>query len=42
MQMGARPESIQTSGVGEGDLAVQTADGVKEPKNRRSVITLVP
>ncbi|MGH6870714.1 MAG: OmpA family protein [Rhizomicrobium sp.] len=42
VQMGARPESIQTSGVGEGDLAVQTADGVKEPKNRRSVITLVP
>jgi len=42
VQMGARPESIQTSGVGESDLAVQTADGVKEPKNRRSVITLVP
>jgi outer membrane protein OmpA-like peptidoglycan-associated protein len=42
VQMGARPESIQTSGVGESDLAVQTADGVKEPKNRRSVITLIP
>lgn len=42
VQMGARPESIQTSGVGETDLAVQTADGVREPKNRRSVITLVP
>jgi outer membrane protein OmpA-like peptidoglycan-associated protein len=42
VQMGARPESIQVSGVGESDLAVQTADGVKEPKNRRSVITLVP
>jgi outer membrane protein OmpA-like peptidoglycan-associated protein len=42
VQMGARPESIQTSGVGEGDLAVATGDGVKEAKNRRSVITLVP
>ena len=42
VQMGARPESIQTSGVGESDLAVQTADGVKEAKNRRSVITLLP
>jgi OOP family OmpA-OmpF porin len=42
VQMGARPESVQTSGVGEGDLAVPTGDGVKEPKNRRSVITLQP
>lgn len=42
VQMGARPESIQTSGVGESDLAVSTGDGVKEAKNRRSVITLVP
>jgi outer membrane protein OmpA-like peptidoglycan-associated protein len=42
VQMGARPESIQTSGVGESDLAVSTGDGVKEPKNRRSVITLQP
>jgi OOP family OmpA-OmpF porin len=42
VQMGARPESIQVSGVGEGDLAVPTGDGVKEPKNRRSVITLQP
>jgi OOP family OmpA-OmpF porin len=42
VQMGARPESIQTSGVGEGDLAVATGDGVKEAKNRRSVITLMP
>jgi hypothetical protein len=42
VQMGARPESIQVSGVGESDLAVQTADGVKEPKNRRAVITLLP
>ena len=42
VQMGARPESVQTSGVGESDLAVSTGDGVKEPKNRRSVITLQP
>jgi outer membrane protein OmpA-like peptidoglycan-associated protein len=41
-QMGARPESIQTSGVGKTDLAVQTGDQVKEAKNRRSVITLLP
>ncbi len=42
VQMGARPESIQVSGVGKSDLAVQTADGVREPKNRRAVITLFP
>jgi OOP family OmpA-OmpF porin len=42
VDMGARREAIQTSGVGETDLAVQTGDGVKEPKNRRAVITLVP
>ncbi len=42
VQMGARPASIQTSGVGETDLAVQTGDDVREPKNRRSVISLVP
>ncbi len=42
VQMGARPEAIQVSGVGESDLAVQTGDGIKEAKNRRSVITLQP
>jgi OOP family OmpA-OmpF porin len=42
VQMGARPEAIQASGLGESDLAVQTGDGVREPKNRRSVVTLVP
>jgi len=42
IDMGARAESIQTSGVGENDLAVQTGDGVKEPKNRRAVVTLLP
>ena len=41
VQMGARPDSIETSGVGETDLAVQTGDGVREAKNRRSVITLI-
>jgi outer membrane protein OmpA-like peptidoglycan-associated protein len=38
--LGARREAIATNGVGETDLAVQTADGVREPQNRRSVITL--
>ena len=42
VDLGARREAIQSSGVGETDLAVQTADGVKEPKNRRAVITLIP
>jgi OOP family OmpA-OmpF porin len=40
--MGARREAIEISGVGESDLAVQTPDGTKEPKNRRAVVTLVP
>jgi OOP family OmpA-OmpF porin len=39
---GARPESIATSGLGKTDPAVETADHVKEAKNRRVVITLVP
>jgi OOP family OmpA-OmpF porin len=42
VQMGARREAIQVSGVGENDLAVQTADGVREAKNRRAVVTLLP
>lgn len=42
VDMGARREAISASGVGETDLAVQTGDGVKEPKNRRAVITLIP
>jgi outer membrane protein OmpA-like peptidoglycan-associated protein len=42
VDMGARREAIAVSGVGESDLAVQTGDGVKEPKNRRAVITLMP
>ena len=39
--LGARREAIETSGVGETDLAVQTADGVRNLENRRSVITLL-
>lgn len=42
VDLGARREAISVSGVGETDLAVQTGDGVKEPKNRRAVVTLVP
>ncbi len=42
VDMGARRAAIQASGVGETDLAVQTADGVKEAKNRRTVIGLQP
>ena len=42
VQMGARREAIEVSGVGEGDPAVQTPDGVREPKNRRAVVTLQP
>jgi outer membrane protein OmpA-like peptidoglycan-associated protein len=42
VQMGARAEAIQVSGVGKSDLAVQTPDGVKEARNRRAVITLLP
>lgn len=40
VDLGARRDAIETKGVGESDLAVPTADGVREPKNRRSVITL--
>ncbi len=42
VDMGARREAIEVSGVGETDLAVPTADGVREARNRRSVITLLP
>ncbi len=40
VRLGARREAIEIEGVGKADLAVQTADGVREPRNRRSVITL--
>jgi outer membrane protein OmpA-like peptidoglycan-associated protein len=39
--LGARREAIETKGVGERDLAVQTGNGMPKPENRRSVITLV-
>ncbi len=42
VDMGARRAAIQTSGVGETDLALQTRDGVKEARNRRAVVTLMP
>jgi OOP family OmpA-OmpF porin len=37
---GIAPDMIQTSGKGETELMVQTGDGVKEPQNRRSTISL--
>jgi outer membrane protein OmpA-like peptidoglycan-associated protein len=42
VDMGALRAHIHASGVGKTDLAVQTPDGVKEAKNRRTVITLQP
>jgi outer membrane protein OmpA-like peptidoglycan-associated protein len=35
---GVAQDSIAAKGVGKSDLAVPTADGVKEPRNRRVVI----
>jgi len=35
---GVAAGSISASGKGEGELMVQTADGVKEPQNRRAQI----
>ena len=42
VQMGARRNALHASGVGETDLAVPTEDGVKEARNRRTVINLQP
>jgi len=42
VQMGARRAALHASGVGETDLAVETGDGVKEAKNRRTVVSLQP
>jgi outer membrane protein OmpA-like peptidoglycan-associated protein len=42
VDLGARRAAIKASGVGKTDLAVPTADGVKEAKNRRAVIDLTP
>jgi len=40
VDLGARREAIETKGVGETDLAVATPDGVRDGKNRRSVLML--
>ena len=37
---GIAPDMVQTSGKGETELMVQTGDGVKEPQNRRTTISL--
>jgi outer membrane protein OmpA-like peptidoglycan-associated protein len=42
MQMGARYEAIQVSGAGDKNLAVNSRKGVKEPQNRRAIVTLAP
>ncbi len=42
VDMGARRAAITATGVGKTDLAVPTGDGVREPKNRRAVVTLQP
>jgi len=36
--MGVSPQTIVLGGVGENDLAVPTADGIREPRNRRVTI----
>ncbi|MBF0324505.1 OmpA family protein [Magnetospirillum moscoviense] len=38
---GVAPSSIRVEGVGEGNLLTQTADGVREPQNRRATIDLL-
>ena len=40
VRQGISTSSISASGKGETELLVQTADGVKEPQNRRSTIDL--
>lgn len=42
VDMGARPAAVTATGVGKSDLAVPTGNNVREPKNRRAVITLEP
>jgi OOP family OmpA-OmpF porin len=37
---GVAPDEITTAGRGKDDLAVPTADGVREPRNRRVVIVI--
>ena len=38
---GVERERIKTEGLGETHLAVQTGDGVREPRNRRVIIRLI-
>ena len=40
VRQGISTSSISANGKGETELLVQTADGVKEPQNRRSSIDL--
>ena len=40
VRQGIAPGAITTTGKGETELLVQTADGVKEPQNRRATIDL--
>lgn len=42
VELGALPEAIRVIAYGETNLAVQTPDGVREPRNRRVVINLIP
>ncbi|WP_244444454.1 OmpA family protein [Tepidicaulis marinus] len=42
VEMGALPEAIETIGYGETRPAVATGDGVREPLNRRTLVTLIP
>lgn len=41
VQAGVSPESVATAGVGEGDLLVDTPDGIREASNRRAKINII-
>ncbi|MBV1887383.1 MAG: OmpA family protein [Parvibaculaceae bacterium] len=42
VELGALEEAIEIMGYGETNTQVQTGDGVREPLNRRGVVTLLP
>ncbi len=42
VEMGALDEAVEIIGYGESRLAIETGDGVREPLNRRTVVTLLP
>lgn len=42
IELGALEEAIEIMGYGETNPQVQTGDGVREPLNRRGVVTLLP